>query len=86
MRSLRRQNQFIDYSFLSKFKNIVFLGLENEYSDLKKINNLSIMIAKIFRTCHDYKKLKTLLKFPFGYTIAEALKIPRLLESSPNFL
>ena len=29
MRSLRRQNKFINYSFLNSYKNIVFISLEN---------------------------------------------------------
>ena len=35
MRSLRRQNQLIDYSFLSSYKNIVFVGLKNEFYNQK---------------------------------------------------
>ena len=37
MRSLRRQNKFIDYSFLNSYEKIVFVGLENEFENLKKI-------------------------------------------------
>ena len=88
MRSLRRQNKFINYSFLSNYKNLVFIGLEKEYFDLKKkINNLEYYNSK------DFLELAMIIKnsklfignLSFGYTIAEALKIPRLLESSPNF-
>ena len=88
MRSLRRQNKFIDYSFLSSYKNIVFIGLENEFKDLrKKIRNLEYYDSK------DFLELAMIIKnsklfignLSFGYALAEALKVPRLLESGPNF-
>ena len=88
MRSLRRQNQFIDYSFLSGYKNIVFIGLENEFNDLrKKIGNLEYYDSK------DFLELAMIImnsklfigNLSFGYALAEALKVPRLLESGPNF-
>ena len=88
MRSLRRQNKFIDYSFLSSFKNIVFIGLINEFDDLKtKINNLEYFDSR------DFLELSMIIKnsklfignLSFGYALAEALKVPRLLESGPNF-
>ena len=88
MRSLRRQNKFINYSFLSTFKNIVFVGLKNEFDDLKiKINNLE------YYDSSDFLELAMIIKnsklfignLSFGYALAEALKVPRLLESGPNF-
>ncbi len=88
MRSLRRQNSFIDYSFLSSYKNIVFVGLRDEYEDLKKqVKNLEYYDSK------DFLELAMIIKnskifignLSFGYALAEALKVPRLLESAPNF-
>ena len=88
MRSLRRQNKFINYSFLSSYKNIVFIGLRNEFDDLKtKINNLEYFDSR------DFLELAMIIKnsklfignLSFGYALAEALKVPRLLESGPNF-
>ena len=88
MRSLRRLNKFIDYSFLSSYKNKVFVGLENEYKDLEnKINNLEYYDSK------DFLELASIIKnskifignLSFGYSMAEALKVPRLLESAPDF-
>ena len=35
MRSTRRKNNFINYRFLDKYKEILFLGLKDEYEDLK---------------------------------------------------
>ena len=88
MRSLRRQNKFIDYSFLSSYKNLVFVGLKNEFENLKtKINNLEHYDSK------DFLELASIIKnarifignLSFGYALAEAIKVPRLLESAPNF-
>ena len=88
MRSLRRQNKFINYSFLSSYKNIVFIGLRNEFDDLKtKINNLEYFDSR------DFLELAMIIKnsklfignLSFGYALAEALKVPRLLESAPDF-
>ena len=88
MRSLRRQNKFINYSFLSSYKNIVFIGLRNEFDNLKtKINNLEYFDSR------DFLELAMIIKnsklfignLSFGYALAEALKVPRLLESGPNF-
>ena len=36
MRSPRYRNQYINYQFLKETKNIVCIGLESEYQDLKK--------------------------------------------------
>ncbi len=88
MRSLRRQNKFINYSFLKSYKNILFVGLKNEYDDLKnQITNLEYYDSK------DFLELASIIKnakffignLSFGYALAEAIKIPRLLESGPNF-
>lgn len=88
MRSLRRQNKSIDYSFLNKYKNVVFLGLHDEYIDIKKmINNIKHYDSK------DFLELASIIKnsklfignLSFGYALAEAIKVPRILESFPNF-
>ena len=88
MRSLRRQNKFIDYSFLKKKKKIIFIGLENEFENLKKtIKNLEYYNSK------DFLELASIIKnakifignLSFGYALAEGLKVSRLLESAPNF-
>jgi hypothetical protein len=88
MRSLRRQNNNIEFNFLKKYKNLVFIGLHNEYLDLKKqISNLK------FHECKDFLEMAEIIKssklfignLSFGYTLAEALKKPRLLESYLDF-
>lgn len=88
MRSLRRQNKFINYSFLSSYKNKVFVGLENEFEDLKdKIDNLEYYDSENFlELASIIKNSKVFIgNLSFGYAMAEALKVPRLLESAPNF-
>ena len=88
MRSLRRKNYLINYKFLNNYKDIIFLGLENEFSDLKKdIPNLQ------FYNCKNFLEMAEIIKnskifignLSFGYTLAEGLKVPRLLESNPEF-
>lgn len=88
VRSLRRQNNLISYKFLNKYKNILFIGLKTEYLSLKKdIKNLS------FYDCKNFLEMAEIIKgcklfignLSFGYALAEAIKVPRLLESNPEF-
>jgi len=88
MRSPRYRNSYINYSFLKNIDNIVCVGLLSEYEDLKKdIPNLE------FYDCKDFLELAAIIKSSkffignlcFAYSIAEGLKIPRLLEASPDF-
>ena len=88
MRSTRRKNEFINYKFLNKFKNILFLGLKDEYNDLKKqIKNLKFYDAKDFlEVAQIIKSSKFFIgNSSFGFTIAEGLKIPRVMEAYPDF-
>ena len=88
LRSLRYQNQFINYSFLNNYKNLIYVGTIDEYKDLKKdLNNLD------FYECKDFLDMAMIIKSckifignsSLGFDIAEALKVPRLLEASPYF-
>lgn len=88
VRSKRYRNKFINYKFLNNEKNIVFLGLKDEYDDLKKdIKNLD------FYDCKDFLEMAEIIKAckcfigneSFAFSIAEQLKVPRLLEASPEF-
>ena len=87
-RTFRHRNQFINYKFLKNYNDVLFLGLPNEYEDLKKeISNLQ------FYDCRDFLEMAEIINsskifignLSLGYTIAEGLKKPRLLESGPNF-
>ena len=64
------------------------VGLKDEFDDLKfQIKNLE------FYDCKDFLELASIIRssklfignLSFGFAIAEALKVPRLLESAPNF-
>ncbi len=88
VRSPRYRNNFINYKFLKDVKNIVCVGLKEEYEDLKKdIKNLE------FYDCKDFLEMAIIINSSkffignlcFAYSIAEALKIPRLLETCPDF-
>ena len=88
IRSLRRQSPFINYKFLKNYKDIFFVGLRNEFLDLKKdIPNLN------FYDCKDFLEMAEIIKsckifignLSLGYHLAEGLKVPRLLETNPEF-
>jgi hypothetical protein len=87
-RTFRYRNNFINYKFLSSYGEIIFVGIKEEYEDLKKdIPNL------ILYDCKDYLEMASIIKscrFFIGnqsvaYPIAEALKVPRILEACPYF-
>ena len=87
-RTFRHRNQFINYKFLENYNNLIFLGTKDEYEDLKQdVKNLEIY------DCKDYLDMARVIKsckFFIGnqsvaYPMAEALKVPRILEAEPNF-
>ena len=88
MRSTRRKNNFINYRFLDKYKEILFLGLKDEYEDLK------LDIPKLeFYDCKNFLEAAEIIKSckffignsSFGFTMAEGMKVPRVMESYPDF-
>ncbi len=88
IRTKRRRNYLINYNFLKNYNDLLFLGLIEEYKELKKdIPNLE------FFECKDFLEMAQIINsskifignLSFGYTLAEGLKKPRLLESGPNF-
>ena len=87
-RTLRYQNHFINYKFLEKYKNLLFVGSKTEYEDIKKeVKNIE------FYNCKDFLEMTMIMKSSkifignssVGFALAEAIKIPRLLEACPNF-
>jgi len=87
LRSFRYRNYLVNYNFLKNCNNIVFIGLYDEYLDMKKI------IKKlIFYKCKNFLEMAEIInssKFfignqSFGYALAEGLKVPRLLENYPD--
>tara|TARA_E500000178_G_scaffold194734_1_gene192697 strand:- start:77 stop:979 length:903 start_codon:yes stop_codon:yes gene_type:complete len=88
VRSPRYRNEYVNYKFLSNFKDLIFVGLHEEYVNLKK----EIRFLE-FHDCKDFLEMAEIInssKFfignlGFGFSLAEALKKPRLLEACPNF-
>ena len=86
LRSLRYQNYLINYNFLNKYKDVYFVGTFAEYENLKvSVKNLE------FYECKDFLEMAEIINScklfignsSLGFTIAEGLKIPRILEASP---
>jgi hypothetical protein len=84
-RSERYRNYTINYKFLNAYANIVFIGVESEYIDIKK----TIPHIKWVQV-DDFMQMASIIagsKFfignqSFPYSIAEGLKVPRILETS----
>ena len=84
-RSERYRNYTISYNFLSGYKNIVFLGVESEYKDIcKAVPHIKwIQVSDFMEMARIIAGAKFFIgnqSFPFS--IAESLKIPRILEPS----
>jgi hypothetical protein len=82
-RSFRYRAPGISYSFLQSYPNISFLGVKEEYEDLKQqiphlkykpVNNF-LEFARVVAGCKFFIGNQS---FPFA--VAEALKVPRALE------
>ena len=85
-RSLRRQNHLINYNFLVNYEPALFIGTKREYLELKKdLANLEFYECKNFLEMAEIIKSSKLFigNSSLGFTIAEGLKTPRLLESCP---
>ncbi|MFD0795801.1 hypothetical protein ACFQZX_19420 [Mucilaginibacter litoreus] len=83
-RSERYRNSFLDHNFLSKYKNLVFVGVASEYKDIKNyIPNVEWVQVE------DFMQLARIIagsKFfignqSFPFSVAEGLKVPRILET-----
>lgn len=86
-RTFRHRNIYINYNFLKNYDDPLFVGIKEEYEDLKKqVPNLEFYDPK------DFLEIAQIIKssrFFIGnqsvcFPIAEALKVPRLLEASPD--
>ncbi|MBS7564840.1 hypothetical protein KHS38_10525 [Mucilaginibacter sp. Bleaf8] len=82
-RSERYRNSAINYSFLKEYKNLIFIGVKSEYEDMKKqipdliwteVNDF-LILARILAGCKLFIGNQS-----FPYSVAEALKVPRILE------
>ncbi len=82
-RSQRYHSPGIDYSFLNKYENLTFVGLEDEFKAMQ-----AIVPKMTYQPVSDFLQLAQLIagcKFfignqSFPFAVAEALKVTRLLE------
>lgn len=82
-RSSRYRNTLINYAYLNKYDNVIFLGVPSEYDDFVKscpaakyIPTLNALeFALILRECKLFISNQTM-----AFSIAEAMKIDRILE------
>lgn len=84
-RSERYRNYTINYKFMNQYSDIAFIGVESEYNDMRKT------IPHIrWVQVDDFMQMARIIagaKFfmgnqSFPYSIAEGLKVPRILETS----
>lgn len=91
-RSHRYRSPMVSYAFLEKYSNKIFLGVEEEYEDLKRE-----LPGLIFKPVTDFLEMATIINScrlfignqSFPFSIAEALKVKRLLEvyyKAPNVI
>ncbi len=83
-RSERYRNTSIDHAFLSRYRQILFVGVESEYRDMQqRIPGLQwLQVADFKELAGAIAGCKLFIgnqSFPFS--LAEALKVPRILES-----
>lgn len=82
-RSLRYQNTSISYKFLQQYTNVKFVGVAEEYNEIKKVLpgiewiqvDTFLELAQIIKGCKFFIGNQS---FPFS--LAEAMKVPRILE------
>lgn len=84
-KSTRFYNKSINYQFLDEIDNVGFFGLEMEYEDFKKRNNLTKLQYVATKTALDVAQLLSRCNLfignqSLGFAIAEGLKIPRAVE------
>ena len=92
--SLRYRNQQIDYSKLKEYESqIVFVGLENEYTHFQAFSKLNVKKLHVKDALHMAQIIKSCKLFignqSSSFAIAEQMKTPRALElynDSPNVI
>ena len=82
-RSLGYHSPGIDYSFLNKYRNLIFVGVPEEFKEMKQV-----LPAITYQPVSNFLELAELIagcKFfignqSFPFSLAEALKVKRILE------
>lgn len=82
-RALRRQTPGLDYGFLRRYAHVLFIGIEREYAEMQ-----ALIPQLVWRQTADFLDMARVIaaarlfigsqSSPFA--VAEALKVPRLLE------
>ena len=91
-RSFRYRAPTIEYNFLAKFNNISFIGLEDEYLDMKKVipNLKHIKVLNALDLAQTIAGCKFFIgNQSFSFAFAEAIKVKRVLEvcyETPNVI
>lgn len=91
-RSHRYRNPHISYNFLSRYSNVQFVGIEEEFLDMK-----SVIPNLVHRPVNNFLEMAAMINScklfignqSFPFSIAEGLKVNRLLEvyfQSPNVI
>ena len=91
-RSSRYQNLFFDYSQLSKYTDVYFVGVEEEFKALR-LHNPNIIHLQVSNFCKMAEYINKCQLFignqSMAFAIAEQLKVPRILEQyahAPNVI
>jgi hypothetical protein len=87
-RSLRYRNPALHYGFLNHFGEIDFVGTRTEFEEMQ-----TVLPQLRHEACADFLQLARVIASArffignqsFPYAVAEALKVPRLLEVCPQF-
>lgn len=85
-RSLRYRNNTLDYNFLKNYKPVHFVGLEEEYVILKRdIPDLEWVQTKTAQELAEviYSAKLFIGNQSFPFSVAEGLKVKRILEVCP---
>lgn len=91
-RSQRYRSPFVEYSFINNYPNIAFVGIQAEFEEMKlEVPNIQyfkasnfLELAEVIAGCKFFIGNQS---FPFS--IAEGLKVPRILETffdTPNVI
>jgi hypothetical protein len=91
-RSHRYRSPVVDYGFLKKYPNKLFVGVQEEYDDMKKV-----LPDLEFKPVKDFLEMAIIINScklfignqSFPFSLAEALKVNRLLEvcyKAPNVI
>jgi len=88
-RTKRYQNPYINYGFLNEYKNVFFMGLDEEYEEIKNYAPSIQRVTTQMQLEHMVELIRDCKLFignqSFFYSIAEYFQVPRLLEvGEPN--